>query len=303
MRKLWLRELAEWTGIPALNSLSLSQHWIVLLAGLVATLFGLVAARRVGKSQLLLLFVVLAGCIGGALVGHWVDLAFRPSELMSHPLRLLLIASGGFSSLGVYAGATAAVVLFLRWRGESLLEIPDLLAPGLLVGAAIARMGCLFNGCDFGRVSGQAWLGLRYPRGTAAFSYLEDAGLVGAYHQVGLPMHPFPLYEAVPTLVLGLSAWFLPNLFGRGGGQRLAGCAIGYLAVRLVSEHYRADASPVVGGLTAMQLLCLLGIGIFGWLWLRGRSSGSPAHDTLLESRASTRACAQPLSSQEVRHV
>jgi hypothetical protein len=52
-----------------------------------------------------------------------------------------------FGSLGGYVGALAGMALWARAMGISPLAASDCAAPGIMQGATVARIGCLFTGC------------------------------------------------------------------------------------------------------------------------------------------------------------
>jgi phosphatidylglycerol---prolipoprotein diacylglyceryl transferase len=154
----------------------------------------------------------------------------------------------------------------------------DVCAPAVMVGLAAARVGCLWRGCDFGEPTGGGW-GVRYPWGTAALRWLYEVGDVGVLSRVGVPMHPFPLYEAAPTLLMGLCAMGV-----RPGRGRLAlWCAWGYASARGVAELFRGDA-PLVAlpwGVEVRALVLVCGVLSAGAAWLLAMSLSHPRPDRI----------------------
>lgn len=274
MKRIFLRWLAEATGEPTLALLGISSVHFVAFAALLAVALGLWRVRREQLNLKIALFAIAAAGFGALWIGNWVALAFRPERVLDNPMTLLIFLDGGFSSIGAYAGATLCMAVALRLRRAPLWPYADALAPGLLIAAPLARLGCLWSGCDFGKVAPALPWALRYPRGTAAFRYLDEIGMVGAYQRVGLPMHPYPLYEALPLLAAGLVLHFKPRLLGAATGQRAAGCAVLYCAGRGLAELFRADSKPLLGALTALQALCILGVVLFGLIWWRLGTTG-----------------------------
>lgn len=244
--------------------------WILFsLAGLIATLIGAWQVRRAGLSLVQAAWTIGLAVGVGLVVGHWVHLAFHPARLLARPESLFLFHEGGFSSFGVYGGAVLGAWIA---SGREFWRYADRLAPGLLVGAAFARTACLWHGCDFGRISDAAWAWSHAP-GSPAFRLHRAQGLIDPHAAASLPTHAFPLYEAVPVLLIGLLALAAPRIFGRATGQRAAGCAAAYCAARAVAEHWRGDIPPTFG-ITTMQLLCIAGL-IIALIFLRGL-----AHET-----------------------
>lgn len=76
----------------------------------------------------------------------------------------------GFTGLSMMGGvvlATAASLAYLAWRRMPLLATADLLAPSVLLGEGITRIGCFLNGCCYGHAC-TAWYCLRFPSGSGA---------------------------------------------------------------------------------------------------------------------------------------
>lgn len=262
----WLAELLGWGWVA---KVAIPQWAIFTLAGMVAASLAALAVRREGLGLRFGAEIIAASLVGGAFFGHLIAVAFHPDKLMADPWRAVILFRGGISSFGVYGGAIVGAWLWALRRGRSLWPHADAMAPGVLLAAAVARMGCLLKGCDFGALAPQLPWAIRYARGTPAFKHLTAHEMVDPYRAVGLPMHPFPLYEAVPVALLGLALWAWPGLMGRAPGQRACACAALYCATRAVAEHFRAVPVDVVAGVSLMQILCVGSAALFAALWWR----------------------------------
>ena len=62
------------------------------------------------------------------------------------------MAKGGLVVYGAFFGGVAGLLLFVRKHRLPLLALCDLIAPSMVLGLAIGRIGCLMNGCCFGAV-------------------------------------------------------------------------------------------------------------------------------------------------------
>lgn len=297
MERIWFTALADTLGLPALAQLRLPTLAWMAVCGLLAVLLAFWGARRDGVPfGLKALGAIVAACVGGALGGHWIALAFKPEVILARPVALFLVFEGGFSSMGVYAGAAAGMGIYMRVRKLPFWTYADAFAPGTMVAAALARAACLLKGCDFGTVAPSLPWALRYPRGTGAFAWLEKLGLVGPYQRVGLPLHPFPAYEALPVLCVGALALIKPDAFGAKAGQRASGCAALYCLARLIAEHFRADTLEVIAGWTMMQAFCLTGAALFGICWWALGRTPTPAHPSTPASRPTDKTQEAPCS-------
>ena len=148
-----------------------------------------------------------------------------------------------------------ATLIFIRTRRLSLWTVADVLAPSIALGHAIGRIGCLMNGCCYGRPTQLPW-GICFPPDHAT---------------AGVPVHPTQIYEAVLNfgIYLFLARCYRARKFP---GQIFALYLIFYALIRLFVEVFRGDY-PIryLGGVaTPAQLLSVailaLGLVLFGAL-------------------------------------
>jgi hypothetical protein len=65
---------------------------------------------------------------------------------------IFMIQHGGLVYYGSLIGAALAFIIYVRWKKLSGWKIADILAPSIALGNAFGRIGCLLNGCCYGRV-------------------------------------------------------------------------------------------------------------------------------------------------------
>lgn len=177
----------------------------------------------------------------------------------------LRVWEGGLSFHGGLAGGIAWVWWFARRHRLRPLWLGDLIAPGLALGYAIARIGCFLNGCCYGRPTHLPW-GVRFP----------DPPLS---HHLTPPSHPVQLYASVANLaIFGVLLHFLRRR--RYDGQIVGLYLVLYSVYRFLAEALRKGVTgEVLGlGLTEAQWASLA-IAAFGaglMAWLRGRPAGPP---------------------------
>jgi phosphatidylglycerol:prolipoprotein diacylglycerol transferase len=113
---------------------------------------------------------------------------------------------------------------------------------GLCVPVALAmgRIGCLLNGCCYGKRTGLPW-GIAYPAGS---------GIVGA-------RHPTQIYELLLDLALFGLLWWKKDSFEREGTIFWI-FALGYAVIRFTMEFFREHASA-----SANLTFQLVSLGLF----------------------------------------
>ena len=177
-------------------------------------------------------------------------------EFADQPFReVFMIQHGGLVYYGGLIGATLAGIFYLAWKKLPVWKIADILAPSIALGSVFGRIGCLLNGCCYGRACSLPWA-IHFP----------------ADHETrGVGVHPTEIYDALLNLILYLAlAW----LFRRRkfDGQILALYFIGYAVCRTAVEFFRGDypADHIHAGLlTSAQLvsapILLAGLALFFW--------------------------------------
>lgn len=81
---------------------------------------------------------------------------------------VLNLTRGGLVVYGAFFGAVLGVILFVRKHKLSLLPLCDLIAPSMVLGLALGRVGCLMNGCCFGGVCEHGWA-IEFPADAPAY--------------------------------------------------------------------------------------------------------------------------------------
>jgi phosphatidylglycerol---prolipoprotein diacylglyceryl transferase len=190
--------------------------------------------------------------IFSALVGAKALLFFSDYSYYSQNPRELFSLST-LRSTGVYYGGLALAIsasfLYVRKANLPGWTVADLAAPGLALGQAIGRLGCLSAGCCFGKPTSLPW-GITF---TNQYSY-ENVGV-----PLHTPLHPTQIYESIGTLLLFV------YLTWRLGRKRFAGQVILeflalYSVLRFIVEFFRDDERGFIveGILSTSQMIALL---------------------------------------------
>jgi phosphatidylglycerol:prolipoprotein diacylglycerol transferase len=223
-------------------------------------------ANRVGD---LAIYVLLAGLVGAKLMLVLVERDYyldRPGELLN------IFQSGGV----FYGGLLLAFVV--AWWYTRHYQLPgwrvaDVLAPGVVIGQAIGRLGCLAAGCCYGKPADVPW--------AVVFRDVYAARNVGT--PLDTPLHPTQLYESLACLlIIGALLWLAPRK--RFDGQVALAYVALYSAARFVIEFFRGDAArgSIMDGLVStsqiVALVLILGVAaLWPWLLKKGRAEAPAA--------------------------
>src|SRR5436305_11242235 len=163
---------------------------------------------------------VTLGIILGGRIGY--VLFYNPGYFAEHPLEALQLWKGGMSFHGGVTGCIAAVVLFAKRRGISVLSLGDVTCAVGPIGLFLGRLANFVNGELWGRPSDVPWA-MVFPGGGP------------------LPRHPSQLYEAG---LEGLVLFAALAILIRAGALRRPGLiigafALGYGVARCIAELFR----------------------------------------------------------------
>ena len=178
---------------------------------------------------------------------------------------MLRIDKGGIVFYGGFIGAVLSLYIYCRRKKLNFLRIFDMMAPSLALGHAFGRIGCLVNGCCFGKIS--SW-GIHYPNIPV---YQACAGTV---------RQPVQGYESIMNFTLSIVLCYALRKLKTG--QVIALYCILYGTVRFLDEFLRGDNTKFFLGIfspgQAVGLL-VIPIGIFAFIYL-GRRKGDDFLDT-----------------------
>ena len=192
--------------------------------------------------------------IFSALVGSKIILLFSNYQYYSQNLRELFSLSTLRSS-GVYYGglllAVAAALFYTIKKRLPVRVMADIATPGIALGLAISRLGCLSAGCCYGKPTHLPWgIIFRNP-----YAY-ENVGV-----PLNVPLHPTQIYDALGALCLFVFLmWRLSKR--HVAGQVILEFLTLYSLLRLIVEFFRDDDRGFVlyGLLSTSQFIAILTI-------------------------------------------
>jgi len=207
----------------------------------------------------LAMVTAIAGIIG-ARVFHILE---YPSEFLANPMGMLLSGAG----LSIYGGLIFGViagVVFLRKRSVPIVPMLDALAPAMILGYGIGRIGCQISGDgDWGIPANMTMKPNFLPDWFWAQTY--ENNIVGAIIQ-SPGVYPTPIYEALAALIAFSILWVArKSEYSKGFIFSIYLLLSGFS--RLLIEKIRINSEYHFFGISFTQaefisvLLILLGLG------------------------------------------
>ena len=238
-----------------------------------------VAARHATVGLLLGIW----GGIGGAYLGRGV------SALLESVVSAGVFSwQGGSTFMGALMGASVVSLVYSRRNGIPLRRTSDLWVLPLPLGQAIGRLGCLGQGCCYGKAT-DSWLGV----------YLRDV------RGVWMIRCPTQAISSVANLLIFLILLgfehYRTSLLGKPQGWPFHGFIFLlyidlYTLKRFGVEFLRGDARPLVGPFTLVHLACLAGFVVATALIWRGSRRAAAER-----ASASRMAASSPLAKGQGR--
>lgn len=220
---------------------------MMTLAVAAASIVGHIRSRKVGinPDQMVPIYLICVGAgIAGARLLHF--LGAETDAFLANPLIFFDLGKGGLAVYGGLIGGFLAVWAYCSRSKIPFWKIADIMAPAVILGVSIGRIGCFFAGCCHGQScplpgdasalyqgdGGNIWLSGQFP-------YL----LVMTHHGVGVNeavVYPTQLWESTATLIIFLLS-SLSFRFRKFDGQAVATVAVLYAIWRPINEAMRGD--------------------------------------------------------------
>lgn len=210
-----------------IGSLKLYTYGLFLALGFITAIwFTKRNARFYGVSDQTvsdLFFTILVAAIIGARL-LYVGINFNAYR--NNPVEIFKIWNGGLVFFGGFIAAFFAAFAFLKIQKMEIWKTADILAPGLALGHAVGRFGCLFAGCCYGKTCDLP-IAVR-------FSHPESLA------PLNVLLHPTQFYMVGTNFILFLILLAVQKR-KRFDGMVFLSYLMLYSAFRAVVEYFRGD--------------------------------------------------------------
>ncbi len=240
--------------------------------------------ERIGDITIL---AAVSGIIGARLFSI-IESEENIKAFIRDPLEQLLSGSG----LAIYGGlivAFIAVYWYVQKKGMKPIYVMDAVAPALIVGYGVGRLGCQFSGDGDWGITNTAeppgWWFL--PDWAWSYTYPHNVlnegvpieGCVWDYcHELAQGVYPTPIYEAFFSLVIFLILWAMRRRFTIPGMLFFLYVLLNGIE-RFFIEKIRTNPDITVFGMEATQAEYVSGLliltGIVGMVYLRFRGKSA----------------------------
>ena len=247
--------------LPIGKGMPVFGYGLFLMLGFVAgLLFAWYRAKSRGVPRDAVLDIgiisIFTGVVGARLAYLFLD--YEPGDGgYGSPAEWFAVWQGGLTFQGGLFLALAADFLYLRWKKISVGRMFDVYAPSLALGVGFGRIGCLLNGCCWGRPAPHGSIfGMRFPdhiesMGQQFWLHAHDsAGWTELVRKLGYPegtVPTIPIYATQIVSAIGLFViaagllWAERRWRDRPDGQVINWFIFAYAIGRFIIEFYRDD--------------------------------------------------------------
>jgi len=213
-----------------------------------------VAGRRAEKrgipSQMIfdLCLCLLIGGVLGARIFH----VLQHSSIYSSFWDFFKVWEGGLAYYGGFILSVGVALAYIRWRKLSTGKVFDIVAPSVMLGMGIGRIGCLLAGCCFGKPTSLPW-GITFPEYSAAWL---------AYGMKFVKVHPTQIYSSLSLFSL-FAILIILQRYTRYPGQLFFITVLMYSAHRFLIDFLRFyNPEERIGGLATSQVVSIIAAAI-----------------------------------------
>jgi len=177
-------------------------------------------------------FIVFISGIIGARILYIIE---NMGYYVKNPIEIIMLQHGGLSWFGGLILAVICGIVYLKKKNLSVYKIFDLIVPFVALGQAIGRIGCLLNGCCFGKIS--------------------QFGIYFTAHK--LVLIPTQAYSSLILILIFIILRILQDRPHKEGGIFFLYLLL-YSAKRFFIEFWRADNDIIFLGLTLFQVISIV---------------------------------------------
>ena len=154
--------------------------FLLALAFILGIWFSAKRAKKLGNNidwipdlSLIILIAAIVGSRFFYVIRHLEEFEGHLWDMINPVQSSGEIGIGGLSMFGGLVLAIICSVIFLRLKKLNVQKIADVLAPSVMLGLGVARIGCFLNGCCFGLPT-QSFLGVIFPPNSPAGYFYQD---------------------------------------------------------------------------------------------------------------------------------
>jgi phosphatidylglycerol:prolipoprotein diacylglycerol transferase len=212
-----------------------SYGLMLVIAFGVSSFLACQEARRQGLDPDAVFNLAFLAFVFGVIGARAFYVADNLAYYLKNPVEIIMLQRGGLAWFGGLSLGTLAAVIYIKVKRLPAYKILDLIVPFVALAQSIGRVGCLLNGCCYGK---HAEFGIYFPN--------HDAILI-----------PAQVYSSLALIAIYIFLRFLQDR-PHAPGQVFYVYLVLYAGKRFFVEFLRGDSPTVFLSLTLFQLLSII---------------------------------------------
>ncbi len=220
-----------------LGPISIYTYGVLLAAAyLIGLRYAIVRARARGmdadRVMDLGIYIIVSALVGAKLLLLVVEF----DHYREDPSKLLTIVRSGGVFYGGLLLAVGVTFWFMRRYHLPFWPTCDAFAPGIALGQAVGRIGCLMAGCCYGRPTELPW----------GITFTNTLAVTNVGTPLGISLHPTQLYESAAALLILATLLFAERRGSGFHGRTFCSYIFLYSTARFAIEFFRGDPRGTV---------------------------------------------------------
>ena len=215
--------------LPIFGGIKIYTYGLLVASAFVVGILWTAREAKQGGLSREIVFDLAFYAILSALVGARILYVITEwHRYAAHPLDVLKLWEGGLIFYGGLIGAIVGSTVYIRRKSLPFFRTADLFMPGLALGHAIGRLGCLAAGCCHGREAFDVSWAIQFPNTPSSLA------------PAGIPLYPTQLMESAVSLLVFLVLVGLRKRRRFEGGLLLTYLVL-YGLARILLEPFRGE--------------------------------------------------------------
>lgn len=224
--------------------LGIQAYGLFIMLAIVITVWRIKRDKQFSPLNLepVYLNIISVSTIAGLIGARLLEFVSEP-DAYEHWYEIFFLWQGGLSILGAIVGIICIVPFYLKKIHVPVLPTCDLVALYAPLLQAIARLGCFFAGCCYGKVTSHFF----------AVMYTNPVSF--APH--GIAIHPTQLYSSIMLFIIFLFMYFIGQKIAKKTGDIFAMYLILASMERFIIDFWRNERIMINSFLSFHQLVAL----------------------------------------------
>lgn len=130
-----------------------SYGLLLVIAFMVSSTLSSIEAKKQNINPEVIFNLLFVGFIFGVIGARIFYVIQNFNYFFENPYEIIMLQHGGLSWFGGLILGVFSAILYIRSKKLSIYKVFDLVIPFVALAQAIGRVGCLLNGCCYGKVS------------------------------------------------------------------------------------------------------------------------------------------------------